>query len=53
MLSNSDPHNENPTDDFFHELFAGFHIRKVFAKRNINSNGARRGAITELLITNY
>lgn len=53
MLSNSDPHNENPADDFFERLFAGFHIRKVQAKRNINSNGARRGAITELLITNY
>ena len=53
MLSNSDPHNENLADDFFEQLFSGFHIRKVFAKRNINSNGARRGAITELLITNY
>ena len=53
MLSNSDPHNENLADDFFEQIFSGFHIRKVFAKRNINSNGARRGAITELLITNY
>lgn len=53
MLSNSDPHNENLADNFFEELFSGFHIRRVLARRNINSNGARRGAITELLITNY
>ena len=53
MLSNSDPHNENPHDDFFQEIYAGFTIRKVSAKRSINSNGAKRGEITELLVTNY
>ena len=53
MLSNSDPHNENPHDDFFQEIYAGFTIRKVSAKRAINSNGAKRGEITELLVTNY
>ncbi len=53
MLSNSDPHNENPQDMFFEELYAGFSIHKVVASRRINSNGAKRGPITELLITNY
>lgn len=53
MVSNSDPHNENPHDDFFQETYAGFTIRKVNAKRAINSNGSKRGEITELLITNY
>ena len=53
MLSNSDPHNENPDDGFFEVLYAGFNIHKVHASRRINSNGAKRGQITELLIANY
>ena len=53
MLSNSDPHNENPHDSFFEDLYAGFSIHKVSASRRINSNGAKRGPITELLIANY
>ncbi len=53
MLSNSDPHNENPHDKFFEDLYDGFSIHKVHANRRINSNGAKRGPITELLITNY
>lgn len=53
MLSNSDPQNENPHDCFFHDLYAGFSIHKVSASRRINSNGAKRGPITELLIANY
>ena len=53
MLSNSDPQNENPDDSFFEDLYAGFSIHRVFASRKINSNGAKRGPITELLIANY
>jgi DNA adenine methylase len=53
LLSNSDPHNQNSQDDFFQEIYAGFTIRKVVAKRAINSNGAKRGEITELLVSNY
>ena len=53
MLSNSDPHNENPQDMFFEDLYAGFSIYKVLAKRAINSDAAKRGEITELLIINY
>lgn len=53
MVSNSDPHNEDPTDNFFQELYAGFNIATVLASRNINSNGQKRGKISELLITNY
>ena len=53
MLSNSDPHNENPHDMFFEDLYAGFSIHKVLAKRAINSDGKKRGEITELLIINY
>lgn len=55
MLSNSDPTlgDENPADDFFERLYAGFNIRRVAARRAINSNPNRRGPISELIITNY
>jgi len=53
MLSNSDPKNENPEDSFFDDLFADYYIERVPAKRMINCNGARRGDISELIITNY
>ena len=53
MLSNSDPRNENPDDSFFDELYAGFTIERVPAMRSINCNGARRGEVNELIITNY
>ena len=53
MLSNSDPRNENPHDSFFDDLYAGYTIERVPAKRIINCKGARRGEINELIITNY
>lgn len=53
MLSNSDPKNENPDDDFFEKAFLGYNIFRVSAKRAINCNGEKRGKINELLITNY
>ncbi len=53
MLSNSDPRNENPDDSFFEDLFSDYYIERVPAKRMINCNGARRGDISELIITNY
>ena len=53
MLSNSDPQNEEPLDTFFIDLYSSFCIHKVSASRRINSIGAKRGEITELLITNY
>ncbi|MCJ7742845.1 MAG: Dam family site-specific DNA-(adenine-N6)-methyltransferase, partial [Methanoregula sp.] len=53
MLSNSDPRNEKPDDSFFDELYADYTIERVPAKRSINCNGARRGNINELIITNY
>ncbi|WP_298533608.1 DNA adenine methylase [uncultured Treponema sp.] len=52
LVSNSDPKNVNRKDDFFDELYKNFEIRRVFAARAINSNGKRRGAIKELLISN-
>ncbi|NFE94329.1 DpnII family type II restriction endonuclease [Clostridium botulinum] len=53
MLSNSDPKNLDEKDSFFDDLYADFIIKRVYAKRNINSVGSGRGKITELLITNY
>jgi len=53
MLSNSDPHNVNPEDDFFEELYQGFDIKRVTASRAINSKGDGRGKIAELAIRNY
>lgn len=53
MLSNSDPKNENPYDNFFENLYKNFNINRVNANRMINSNGDKRGIIKELLITNY
>ncbi len=53
MLSNSDPKNSDPGDDFFDALYADYHIERVQAKRFINSRASGRGIISELLITNY
>jgi DNA adenine methylase len=53
LLSNSDPHNTNPDDMFFDELYNGFNIHRIFASRMINSKTAGRGQITELAIRNY
>lgn len=53
MLSNSDPKNTDQNDNFFDNLYSKFNISRVFACRNINSNGSNRGKITEILVTNY
>ena len=52
ILSNSDVKNKNENDHFFDELYAGFSIKRVDAKRSINSNPDKRGLLKELLITN-
>ncbi|MFM7192047.1 MAG: DNA adenine methylase, partial [Microcystaceae cyanobacterium] len=53
MLSNSDPKNNDDNDHFFDELYAGFKIYRIQANRMINAKASKRGAISELLITNY
>lgn len=53
ILSNSDCKGRNDDDNFFDELYKGFYIERVNAKRSINSIASRRDAITELLIRNY
>ncbi len=46
LLSNSDA-------PLIHALYAGYHIHPIQARRAINSKTNGRGAITELLITNF
>lgn len=53
MLSNSNPKNTNKEDNFFEEIYKGFNINEISAKRMINANVKGRGEISELLITNY
>lgn len=53
MLSNSDPRNADPLDCFFDDLYNGFNIHRVQAKRAINSKGNSRGPLSEILVTNY
>ena len=46
MLSN---HNTG----LVNELYKGYNMHKIEAKRNINSKGNKRGKVEELIITNY
>ena len=52
MLSNSDPKNVDPDDEFFDDLYAGYHIDRVPARRMINCDGTGRGEIYEIIVTN-
>lgn len=53
MLSNSDPKNKNPKDDFFEKRYSKYKIERIQAKRYINCDASKRGEINELIITNY
>ncbi len=53
MLSNSDPKNTDPSDNFFDMLYKGYNLIRVPAKRAINSDGAKRNSINEIIVTNY
>ena len=53
MLSNSDPKNTNENDNFFDDLYKGFNIERVYAKRMINCQASKRGNITEIVVMNY
>jgi DNA adenine methylase len=46
MLSNSDT-------AFIKELYRGYNITLVSARRAINSKGNKRGAVSEIVIRNY
>lgn len=53
LVSNSDPKNVDESDNFFDELYSHQSISRVKANRMINSNANKRGAIAELLISNF
>lgn len=52
IASNSDPHNVDPEENFFDDIYKHFTIRRVSASRMINSNPNGRGSISELIISN-
>lgn len=53
LLSNSDLKNIDAENNYFDNLYKDFNIKRVKAKRSINSNSSKRGEIYELLISNY
>ena len=53
MLSNSDPKNVDPDDNFFDMLYTDYYIKRIPAKRMVNSASSGRGEINELVVTNY
>ena len=53
LLSNSDPKNEDQNDSFFDDIFVGFKLERVSARRSINSVATKRGKISEILVRNY
>jgi DNA adenine methylase len=53
VASNSDPKNADENDNFFDNLYNTLSIVRISAIRAINSVGAGRGHISELLISNY
>ena len=53
LVSNSDPNNSNPNDNFFESIYDGYRINRVDATRVISCNSESRGKIKELLISNF
>ena len=53
MLSNSDPKNTDPSDNFFDIMYSDYNIYRIPARRMINSDPAKRGNINEIVVTNY
>ena len=53
VVSNSDPKNSNPEDDFFDSIYSFHKIKRVEASRMISCDSKARGKIKELLISNF
>lgn len=53
MLSNSDPKNIDPDDNFFDILYKDYNIIRIPTRRAVNSVGTSRGEINEIVVTNY
>jgi len=52
VASNSDPKNTDDCDNFLDTLYAKHVVQRIYANRAINSVGAGRGRVSELLIAN-
>ena len=53
VASNSDPQNTDENDMFFDNLYRNYSIKRIQAKRAINSKSEGRGNVSELLISNF
>jgi DNA adenine methylase len=53
IVSNSDVKNFDPENNFFDDLYQDYFIKRVKAKRNINSKADERGEVFELLISDF
>lgn len=58
ILSNSDPKNHDPSNNFFKDAYCPLNFnylnyKKIEVRRSINSKGNKRGPINELLLFNY
>lgn len=53
LISNSDPSNVDPEDNFFQQTYPTFKFVQTAANRMINCHADKRGKINELLIMNY
>ena len=53
MLSNSYSKNNDLNDEIFDQLYDGFNIERVSAKRFINCDASKRGEINEIIVRNY
>ena len=45
--------SNSSVDDYFENLYRDYNVSIVKAKRNINSDGNKRGEVDEVLILNY
>lgn len=52
ILSNSDPKNYNPTDNFFDDLYQEFTIKRVSLKSTVNPNLKGDKNVTEIVVFN-
>lgn len=52
ILSNSDVKGKDKNNNFFDKIYNRYHIQRVMATRMVNANPAKRGKLTELMISN-
>lgn len=52
LLSNSDPKNIEPENNFFDKLYKKYYIQRIPVRRNIAAKKENRGIINEILVSN-